>query len=170
MRAAAKLLFAAALGTLVACAPPPALKAYAYPAWGFAVSFRGPPQVTDSPASADGTKAHALLVESVLAGRDNLVNVIDGSGSSKSDDQALSDAPGVLASDVGGTLGPITYAATGSVTGREFLLSRPNKPTARVRVFVSNKHLYELISQSSLGPDDPETTTFLDSFRLLPPG
>ncbi|HEX4197522.1 MAG TPA: hypothetical protein VHZ26_08770 [Caulobacteraceae bacterium] len=166
----ARLLFAGALVALSACTPPPALKEYAYPAWGFAVSFRAPPQATDYPGSADGAKAHTFLVESVLAGRDNLVNVIDGSGSSKSEDQALSDAPGALASDVGGTLGPITYAATGAVTGREFLLSRPNKPTARVRVFVSNKHLYELISQSSLGPDDPETTSFLDSFRLLPPG
>ena len=51
--------------------------------------------------------------------------------------------------------------------GREFLLDRPGRPAARVRVFVANKHLYEIIAQSALGPDDPETSNFLASFRLL---
>ena len=150
-----------------ACKSPPPLKEYVYPSWGFAVSFRAPPKETDYPASADGTSAHTFLVESSLAGRDVLVNVIDGSGSPKSDDQALSDAPAALARYVGGTLGPLTYAATGKVMGREFLLNRPGRPAARVRVFVANKHLYEIIAQSALGPDDPETSDFLASFRLL---
>jgi hypothetical protein len=150
-----------------ACASPPPFKEYTYPAWGFAVSFRGPPKETDYPASADGSKAHTFLVESSLAGRDDLVNVIDGSGSSKSEDQALSDAPAGLARFVGGTLGPITYAAIGKVVGREFLLNRPGRPAARVRVFVANRRLYQIIAQSSLGPDDPEAMSFLASFRLL---
>ena len=157
----------AATAVVWACAAPPPFKEYAYPAWGFAVSFRTPPKVTDYPASPDGATAHTLLVESAAAGRDDLVNVVDGSGSTKSDDQALADAPATLARYVGGTLGPMTYTATDGVTGREFLLSRPGRPTARVRVFVAHKHLYELISQSALGPDDPETASFLDSFRLL---
>jgi hypothetical protein len=170
MRVLIRLLFVAGLVALSDCTPPPALKEYAYPAWAFAASFRAPPTQTDTPAAADGTTAHTFLIESVLAGRDNLVNVIDGSNSTKSDDQALSDAPGVLATAVSGTLGPISYVATGAVVGREFLINRQGKPASRVRVFVSNKHLYEVISQSSLGPDDPETTAFLDSFRLLAPG
>jgi hypothetical protein len=148
-----------------ACAPP--AKEYAYPGWGFAVSFRAPPKETDYPASPDGTKRHTFLVEAAVAGGDELVSVVDGTGSPKSEDQALDDAPQALAAYVGGTLGPITYAASGKVMGREFLLTRPGRPTSRVRVFVAKQHLYELIAQSALGPDDPETTTFLDSFRLL---
>ena len=157
------------LGVLAAsaCTTPPPFKEYAYPNWGFAVSFRGPPREVDYPVSPDGAKAHTFLVESSLAGRDELVNVIDGSGSTKSEDQALSDAPAALASYVGGALGPITYAATGKVIGLEFLLNRPGRPAARVRVFVANKHLYQIIAQSPLGPDDPETMSFLGSFRLL---
>lgn len=159
------LIMAGGLVALAACAQPPAMKDYAYPAWGFAVSFRATPKVVETPASANG--AHTLLVESVLAGRDNLVNVIDGTGSPKSDDQALADAPDILAKSAGATLGPITYAASGKVMGREFLLNHPGQQPARVRIFVANKHLYEVISQSTLGPDDPETVAFLSSFRLL---
>ena len=156
-----------ALAVLAACSSPPPLKEYAYPGWGYAASFRATPKETDYPASPDGAKRHTFLVESSLAGRDDLVNVVDGSGSTKSEDQALSDAPAALASYVGGTLGPITYVATGKVVGREFLLNRPGRPAARVRVFVANQHLYEIIAQSALGPDDPETSSFLGSFRLL---
>src|ERR1700722_14959861 len=167
MRIVRIVVLTLAMSAAWACRPVPPLKEYAYPSWGFAVSFRGAPKETDYPASADGTKAHTFLVESALAGRDELVNVIDGSGSSKSEDQALSDAPATLASSVGGTLGPITYAATGKVIGREFLLNRQGRPPARVRVFVANKHLYEIIAQSPLGPDDREIADFLASFRLL---
>jgi hypothetical protein len=167
MRAVTTLLFAVSLAALCACAQPPPFKEYSYPAWGFAVSFRGPPKETDTPAAADGSTNHAFLTESVLAGRDDLVNVIDGSGSTKTEDQALADAPAVLAKSVNGTMGPMTYAASGNVTGREFLLTRQGRPVAKVRIFVHNKHLYELISESSLGPDDPEVASFLDSFRLL---
>jgi hypothetical protein len=167
MRIVQTLILTLAVLMVFACTPPPPLKEYVYPNWDFAVSFRGPPKETDYPASPDGTKAHTLLVESTLAGRDQLVNVIDGSGSSKSEDQALSDAPAGLARYVGGTLGPITYAATGEVMGREFLLNRPGRPVTRVRVFVANKRLYQIIAQSPLGPDDPETKSFLASFRLL---
>jgi hypothetical protein len=160
------LVVALAVSAASGCSPPPPLKEYAYPSWGFAVSFRRPPKELDSPASSDGTKAHTFLVESSVAGRDDLVNVIDGAGSTKSEDQALSDAPAALASYVGGTLGPMTYTATGKVMGREFTIKRPGRPVARARVFVANKHLYQIIAQSPRGPDDPETSSFLDSFRL----
>ena len=164
MRRAA-ILVLCGLSFLGACSGPPPQKEYSYPAWGFAVSFRAQPKETDYPATADG--AHTFLVESVLAGRDNLVNVIDGSASTKTEDQALSDAPAALAKYVGGTLGPMTYAASGKAVGREFTLSRPGRPDSRVRVFVWHKHLYELIAQSSLGSADPENEEFLTSFRLI---
>ena len=143
-------------------------KEYRYPAWGFAVSFRTPPKQTDTPASANGSTARTMLLESIDAGRDQLVNVIDGSASTKSDEQALADAPGTLARSVSGVIGPMTYVATtGGVVGREFRLARPGQPAARVRVFVAGKKLYEIISQSTLGPDDPSVTQFLNSFRLI---
>ena len=155
-------LTAAALG---ACQAPPPFKAYSYPAWGFSASFRAAPKETDYPPTARGHRT--MLVESLLAGRDNLVYVVDGTGSTKPDEDVLNDAPKTLATSVGGTVGPMTYAATGKVVGEEFTLTRPDKPAARVRIFVANKHLYEVISGSTLGPDDPEVTEFLDSFRLL---
>ncbi|MBV9995478.1 MAG: hypothetical protein JO127_09710 [Caulobacteraceae bacterium] len=167
MRKVAALASAISCLVAFACAPPPALREYAYPAWGFAASFRAPPKETDTPASPDGKSAHTFLVEGGAGGRDNLVYVIDGSSSTKSDDQALTDAPGALAKSVGGTLGPITYASSGTVMGREFLLNRHGRPASKVRIFVAGKHLYEVISQSPLGPDDSETAEFLASFRLL---
>jgi hypothetical protein len=162
------LVLAVGLSALCACkAAAPPLKEVSYPAWGFAVSFHGTPKATDSPAAADGSTVHTLLVESAVDGRDELVNVIDGSGSTKSEDQALSDAPATLAKAMGGTLGPITYTASGKVVGREFLLTRPGRPAGRVRVFVVNKHLYEIVGASAQGPDDPAVAAFLDSFRFL---
>ncbi len=167
MRIVRTVVLTVVMAAAWACTPVPRLKEYVYPSWGFAVSFRAPPKETDTPAASDGTTAHAFLVESSLGGRDELVNVIDGSNSTKSEDQALADAPATLASAVGGTLGPITYAATGKVIGREFLLNRRGRPAARVQIFVANKHLYELIAQSDRGPDDPELTTFMALFRLI---
>ncbi len=167
MRQAIVVALAAGAVVLPACQAPPEPKEYAYPAWGFAVSFRAPPKETDIPASADGKSAHGFLVEHATDGRDELVNVIDGSDSTKSEEQALDDAPGNLAKYVKGTLGPITYAATGKVIGREFLLTRPNKTVAIAHVFVFHKRLYEVIATSALGADDPESRRFLDSFRLL---
>jgi len=161
------VMLTALLSAAWGCAPAPAPKEYAYPSWGFAVSFRGPPKETDSPAAADGTTVHTLLVESNRAGRDDLVNVIDGSRSTKPEDQALADAPATLAGALGGTIELLTYAASGGAMGREFRLNRPGRPAARVRIFVANKHLYEIIAQSKLGPDDPESARFLASFRLL---
>ncbi len=155
------VVFAAALSSLAGCAraPAPPLKEYVYPALGFAISFHAPPKaITNAPASA---------FEDVTADRDDLVNVIDGTGSTKSEDQALSDAPAAMAQALHGTLGPITYAATGKVIGREFLLNRPDRSAARVRIFVFHQHLYELVAWSKNGPDDPDVAGFLESFRFL---
>jgi hypothetical protein len=151
-----------ALGfALAACSVPP-LKTYAYPAWGFAVALRAAPTVTEIPA-ADG-HAGGIKVEALVAGRDFLVSVADGSASPKSDDQILSEFPQALAA--GGTLTSQTYIATGGVTGREVLIDRSGQETQRVRIFVSHRRLYEVGAQSSLGPTDPEVNEFLDSFQL----
>src|SRR6201995_2257660 len=99
-------LLAPAVLALSGCSVPP-LKDYAYPAWNFAVSFRAAPKVTDMPASASGP--HARIAESHAGGRDFLVEVVDGSASAKTEDQALEDAPGNLAAATHATLGPLTY-------------------------------------------------------------
>jgi hypothetical protein len=165
MRSVVIAAVAAGLLALSACKAGPAAAptAYANAAWGFSVSFHGAPKVTETPATADGKTDHVLVVENTAGGRDELVRAIDGSGSTSSDDDALSSAPAALAKAVGGTLGPITYSATGKVVGREFLLNRTDKPAMRVRVFVANRRLYEIIAQA---PDDAESTAFLDSFKL----
>ena len=150
-----------ALLALTACSVPP-LKTYAYPAWGFSVSLRSAPTVTNTPAP-DGHPG-GIKVESNAAGRDFLVTVADGSASTKSDDQILSEFPQFLAK--GGTLTSQTYVATGAVVGRDVLIDKPGQETQRVRIFVSHRRLYEVSAQSSLGPQDSEVNTFLDSFQL----
>jgi hypothetical protein len=170
MRVITTILIAAGVLALSACAAPPQFKEHVYPAWGFAVSWRGPPKERDFPAAADGTRGHSIFIETVQGGHDDVVNVIDATGSTKPDDQILADTPAWIAGNVDGTIGPVTYAATGKVIGREFTIQRPGRPLARARVFVANKHVYQLISESPRGPDDPESMTFLTSFRLLPAG
>jgi hypothetical protein len=149
--------------TLAACSVPP-LKVYAYPAWGFSISLRSAPTVTQQPASTTGGPAGGIKVESNAAGRDFLVTVADGSASGKSDDEILSQFPQFLAQ--GGTLTSQTYVATGAVVGRDVLIDKPGQETQRVRIFVSHRRLYEVSAQSSLGPQDSEVNTFLDSFQL----
>ena len=164
MRATTSALLAVLLLALAACSVP-SLKVYAYPAWGFSISLRAQPAVTETPG-ANG-QAGGIKVEAVVAGRDFLVSVADGSASPKSDDEILSEFPQALAQ--GGTLTPETYVATGAVTGREVLIDRPVQETQRVRIFVSHRRLYEVSAQSSLGPTDPEVDEFLNSFRLTTP-
>jgi hypothetical protein len=161
MRAISSALLAALMLALAACSVPP-LKVYAYPAWGFSISLRAQPTVTETPG-ANG-RPGGIKVEALVAGRDFLVAVADGSASPKSDDEILSEFPQSLAD--GGTLTKQTYVATGAVTGREVLIDKPGQETQRVRIFVSHRRLYEVSAQSSLGPTDPEVDEFLDSFQL----
>jgi hypothetical protein len=163
MRVITSIGLGALLLALTACSVPP-LKTYAYPAWGFSVSLRSAPTVTQSPASTTGGPSGGIKVESNAAGRDFLITVADGSASTKSDDQILSEFPQFLAQ--GGTLTSQTYVATGAIVGRDVLIDRPGQETQRVRIFVSHRRLYEVSAQSSLGPQDPEVNTFLDSFQL----
>jgi hypothetical protein len=163
MRFIGSAVLATMLLALTACSVPP-LKTYAYPAWGFSISLRSAPAVTLQPATTSGGPAGGIKVESNAAGRDFVVSVADGSASGKSDDEILSQFPQFLAQ--GGKLTSQTYVATGAVTGRELLIDKPGQETQRVRIFVSHKRLYEIDAQSSLGPQDSEVTTFLDSFQL----
>jgi hypothetical protein len=166
MRIIPAVVLAGALAALAACSVPP-LKEYAYPAWGFAISFRAPPTVTDIPASPDGARPHKMVATLTDAGRAYDLSVTDVSVSTKSDDVFLGEIPRSMAEGVGGALGPVTYVAAGQIVGREFKVDKPGQATARTRVFVTHRRLYEIVAQSTLGPDDPEVTTFLDSFRLL---
>jgi hypothetical protein len=165
MRIIPAMVLTVALAALAACSVPP-LKPYAYPAWGFAISLRAPPKVVEIPASADGATPRRIALTLIDAGRSYDLSATDASKSTKSDDQILSEVPKAMAEGVGGTLGSETYVATGQVVGREFTIDKPGQATARVRIFVAHRRLYEIVSQSTLGPDDPEVTTFLDSFQL----
>jgi hypothetical protein len=163
MRAIMSAVLAVTLLSAAACSPP-ALKEYAYPAWGFAVSLRAAPTQTET--AAQSGRPAGLKVVSVNAGRSFVIEVADGSASAKSDETILREFPQTLAQ--GGTLTSQTYVAAGPVTGRELLIDRPGEPTQRVRVFVSHRRLYALSARSPLGPKDPETEAFFSSFRLLP--
>jgi len=162
MRAITFAALAAMLLAAQGCSVPPA-KAYAYPAWGFAASFREPPTESASPASPGGPGG--FRVASVSAGRTFSIEVADGSASPKSDETILREFPTALAQ--GGTLASQIYVAAGPVTGRELLIERTGQATQRVRIFVSRRRLYAVSAQSSLGPKDPEVERFLTSFRLL---
>jgi hypothetical protein len=164
MRIVTSAAIAAALLILAACSPPP-FKEYAYPAWGFAASFRAAP--TETPTAAQSGAPAGFKAALVNAGREYAVEVADGSASAKSDDQVLSEFPNVLAQ--GGTLKGLTYVASGKVMGREMLIDKPGQATRRVRIFVSHRRLYAISAASPLGPTDREVEQFMTSFRLLTP-
>jgi hypothetical protein len=164
MRAITAAALAAAMFALAGCSVLP-LKPFAYPAWGFAVSFRAPPTETPIPAHAAGGPRRGFRTELANMGRDLFVSVADGSGSTKGDDQVLAEFPQCLAR--GGTLKSQTYVAVGALVGREVLIDRPGQETLRERIFISHRRLYEVGAQSSLGPTDREVQDFLDSFHLI---
>ena len=149
---------------LTACTKP--LKEYSYPTWGFAVSFREPPMVTDTPAAKDGT-AHTFQVRTVTGDRVLVVTVTDAAGADKTDDQILSEVPQAAIQSSGGTVAGHADVKAGNVVGREVTIDRGAQPTERLRVFVANKKVYQVIARSSEGADDKEVGAFMDSFRLL---
>jgi hypothetical protein len=168
MRLAATAVLATIVLALSACAaPPPPWKEYVYPAWGFAASFRTPPKETDNAASADGSRLRSMLLETTVDGHDYVVAVSDASAATKSDDDILRQLPQALAQ--GGKVSTPTYAATGSVIGREVIVNPPGQRAHRVRMFMANKRLYQVAGSSVRGTSDPDITHFLDSFRLLAP-
>jgi hypothetical protein len=162
-------LAAAGLGlavlALTACSPPP-LKEYSYPAWGFAASFRSPPTETDTPAAADGSQPHMFQAEMNKDPRDFIASATDESASKQTDDQILKQAPDAIAQNAHAAVGPITNVVAGKVVGHEFQIIHAGQSSARVRVFVANKRLYQLVASSTTA-NDPEVQVFLDSFRIL---
>jgi hypothetical protein len=153
------LLFA-----LAACSRP-TWKEYDYPAWGFAVSFKGQPSVTDSPASAKGPRS--FQVELVQNGVDLVVEAIDASNSDKSDQQLLANIPDEMVQSSEGTVTSSANVAIGNVIGRDITIDRGRDPTERARVFVVNRRVYQVITQSPQGSDQSDVVPFLNSFHLL---
>jgi hypothetical protein len=155
---------AALLVAVSACSKP--WKEYSYPAWGFAASFREMPKVTDTPSGKDGAPA-SYSVETVQGDRHLVVSVIDTSNSGKTDEQVLRDIPDDIVRSTGGTVTGHAEVTSAGVAGRELTIDRGNDPTERVRVFAANHRVYQVITETSQGADDPEATKFLTSFRLL---
>src|SRR5271167_4320146 len=102
MRIVTAAALALSLSSLTACSHP--WKEYAYPAWGFAVSFQSPPEVTDTPASVKDGTAHTFKVRAIESGRDLVVEVTDAAKSDKTADQMLTEIPQQFISDSNGTV------------------------------------------------------------------
>ncbi len=166
MRIITAATLAVSLLGLTACAKP--WKESTYPTWGFAASFRVPPTVKDTPPSAKEGTPHMFQVEAVQDGRDLVVAVSDTTNTDKTDQQILTDIPQAMVQSADGTVKAHSNVTLGKVVGRELTIDRGNNPTERARVFVANKKVYQVITQSPQGSDDPEALKFLNSFRLLP--
>jgi hypothetical protein len=163
------LAMVALAGLALAACSKPKPKEYDYPAWNFGASFEGAPKVTDTPASKDGTSPHNLLVESNVGGHDFSVNVTDASSASTTPDEMLNATPDALAKGMGIDVGATTYAATGTVMGREVRFDKEGKPVMLMRVFVAGNYLYEISANSTKGVTDPASKAFLTSFHLITP-
>lgn len=150
---------------LAACGPPP-LKEYTYPAWGFAASFRAAPTETDTPAAADGSQLHMFQAEYNKDGRDFIASATDESTSKQTDDQILAAAPVTIAQNAGATVGAMSNVSAGGVVGRQFQIVHAGQSSARVRVFVADRRLYQVVAASTTA-NDPEVKAFLDSFRII---
>jgi hypothetical protein len=150
---------------LAACKPVPAMKEFAYPAWGFVASFWAPPQLTETPASPE--QPHTLLLESKEAGRDFAVSVMEGVRPGVSIDQIGPDYVQRAAKAMDDEVGAETYTSTAQgVLGREYALTKNGKPDATIRAYLANGRFYEVAAQSPLGPDDPAVKDYLDRFRI----
>jgi hypothetical protein len=57
--------------------------------------------------------------------------------------------------------------AIGNVIGRDITIDRGRDPTERARVFVVNRRVYQVITQSPQGSDQSDVVPFLNSFHLL---
>ncbi|HVN00217.1 MAG TPA: hypothetical protein VMT68_08385 [Caulobacteraceae bacterium] len=163
-----RIVVSLALATLAlaACKPPPAAtKEYAYPAWGFRISFASPPQVTDKPAQPDGTP-HSVVAESDGGGRDFAISATDAADVGVSVDQLTDRLAQMMAGDLKGEATIKTYAATAEgLDGRQFDLKQGGRPVARVRVFLAGGRFYTLAAKSAFGLEDPAVGDFLSSFH-----
>jgi hypothetical protein len=148
-------LLIAAMVVIGACAPK--WREYAYPGQGFAISYSATPKATQKPG--------AFVVQATRGADDYEVTVSCDQTTDRTDEQ-LVDAGVDLWRQQCDIQSP-TYVATGKVMGRELRVSKPDAPTAAVRIFAAHKCLYQVVGVSNKGPTDPVVTHFLDSFRLL---
>jgi hypothetical protein len=155
-----------ALAVLAACSKP-TLKEYGFPALGFAATFPAAPKVTDTPASADGSSPHTVVVEANAGGYDFAVNVIDASQATESTDEMLAAAPQAVAQAAELDVGPSTNTAVGRFAGREVRFDKAGKPAMLMRFFFVGDRFYEVSGNSPKGPTDPSVKAFLDSFHVL---
>jgi hypothetical protein len=164
--AAAILLAALAFTGCKPAAPP--TKAYAYPAWGFKVSFPAAPVELKQPGSPNGSAPNADRVESIAGGHHFAVWAADVSRTGMSLDDLAKAASGYIAKQMKATASVPTYAATGDgVMGRQYQLTSDGKWRATLRVFLAGGRFYEVIGSSTAGQDDPALTDFLASFHTI---
>jgi hypothetical protein len=167
------LILAAALAVLCvgACkAPPPATKEYAYPAWGFRISFPSPPKVTETPAQPDGTP-RSMNADADVGDRDFAINVNEAPDSGKTIDALSDSAAQLIASELKAETTVKTYAATeDGLMGRQFDVTTGGRPVARVRVFLAGGRFYVLAAKSAYGLADPAVDDFLYSFHAASAG
>jgi hypothetical protein len=163
--AAAILLAALALA---ACKFAPPTKPYAYPAWGFDVSFPAAPVETKLPGAPNGATPSADRVEASADGRHFAVWAADVSRTGMALDDLAKAASGFIAKQMKATAGAPAYVATSDgVLGREYQLTSGGKWRATLRVFLAGGRFYEVIGSSPLGQDDPAVKDFLISFHTL---
>ena len=166
MRASFVALLAAGavIAALGACnASPP--KEYAYPAWGFAVSFWSPPKVAEqSPAPG---QPHSLMLNTEGVGREFGVLVEEGVRPDVTIDQIGPFFARNTAQPMDGDVGPMTNVSTAQgAPGREFAVTQYGRPLATIRTFLAHDRFYEIVAKSEVGPGDPAVKAFLGSFRI----
>jgi hypothetical protein len=166
MRRSLAISLAIAALALAACRlPAPPTRAYAYPAWGFRVSFQASPQATDKPAQPDGTP-HSLLLEADSGGRDFAIDANDAQGETRSIDTLADGVAQLMVADIDAKPTIKTNAATAEgLIGRQFDLEQNGRPMARVRVFLKGGRFYTLVAKSVFGIDDPAIDGFFHSFH-----
>jgi hypothetical protein len=164
MRIVTATALALGLLSLTACTKP--WKEYSYPAWGFSVSFREVPHTRDKPGDVRTATPHVFQVEAVQGDMDFRVSATDANSPDKTEDQIRASAPNdIIRSSSGTVKGPLKAVTASGVAGQELTLDRGSDPTERVRVFVVNHKLYQVIAQSP-DIDSPEVAAFLDSFKI----
>ena len=166
MRITVSILAGVALFALASCAKP-TFKEYAYPNLNFAATFQGPPKLTVTAPSKDGSTPESTLVDSDAFGLDFAVNVIDASSATESTDEMLDAAPDAVAQARGMDVGPRANTSVGRINGREVRFDKDGKPVMLMRFFFASDKFYEVNAYSSKGLADPRVKQFLDSFRLL---
>jgi hypothetical protein len=149
---------------LTGCSKPKVWKEYSYPTWGFAASFQGAPQTSDTPA-AQG-QPHSFEATTQNDDMTLIALAADNSASKKKPDDQMDEIAHNMAAGVNGSLAGIKPITLGNVPGREFIINVDRQPNQRVRVFIANDKIYQVVAVSSKGTDDPNSLKFLDSFRL----